>query len=86
MRSQRAEAGAAGFPPAETLDELATLRLAIVQEYPCLYRGRRDDELKYLHHYAATTDVCIILDADGGRMIGAPTPMAAGQALPVRNS
>lgn len=62
-----------GAAIAEKLDDLATLRLTIFEEYPYLYRGRRDDELKYLQSYAETADACVILAADGAKVIGAAT-------------
>jgi len=54
---------------------VATLRLEIFEEYPYLYRGRREDELKYLGTYAATPDACVILACDGSSVVGAATGM-----------
>ena len=60
---------------AERLDDLATLRLEIFEEYPYLYRGRREDELAYLRTYAEKPDACAILACDGDAVIGAATGM-----------
>lgn len=80
---------------ADVLDDLATLRLEIFREYPYLYEGRREDELKYLGSYAAAPDACVILARDGSNVIGAATGMPlihedaqmidafAGAALPL---
>lgn len=59
----------------EGLNDLATLRLDIFQEYPYLYEGRREDELDYLRTYAEATDACAILAYDGHTVIGAATGM-----------
>jgi GNAT superfamily N-acetyltransferase len=64
-----------GAAIADGLDDVATLRLDIFQEYPYLYQGRREDELKYLVTYAEAPDACIILAYDGSVIIGAATGM-----------
>ena len=53
-----------GTAIAEALDDVATLRLEIFEEFPYLYRGHRGDELKYLGTYASTPDACVILAFD----------------------
>lgn len=60
---------------ADVLDDLATLRLEIFQEYPYLYEGRRDEELNYLGTYAKIPDAGVILAYDGSTVIGAATGM-----------
>ncbi len=42
-----------------SLDALATLRLEIFREYPCLFEGERKDELRYLRMYAEKLSACI---------------------------
>lgn len=64
-----------GAAIADGLDDVATLRLDIFQEYPYLYQGRREDELNYLVTYAEAPDACIILAYDGSVIIGAATGM-----------
>lgn len=64
-----------GAAIAEVLDELATLRLTIFEEYPYLYRGRREDELAYLRGYAAAPEACALLTRAGDAVIGALTGM-----------
>lgn len=80
---------------ADSLNDLATLRLDIFEEYPYLYQGRVEDELKYLSTYAEAPDACFILAYDGPAVIGAATGMPlihedaqmrdafAGTALPL---
>lgn len=60
---------------ADALDEVATLRLEIFQEYPYLYQGRREDELTYLITYAEAPDASIILAYHGQAVIGAVAGM-----------
>jgi GNAT superfamily N-acetyltransferase len=57
------------------LEGLASLRLGIFQEYPYLYRGRREDELAYLAGYAEKPGACVILAEEDGAVIGAATGM-----------
>ncbi|MDZ4184332.1 MAG: GNAT family N-acetyltransferase [Desulfuromonadales bacterium] len=64
-----------GAAIAEARDEVATLRLEIFREYPYLYQGRREDELKYLGTYAEAPDACVILAYDGDAVIGAVAGM-----------
>ena len=64
-----------GAAIADGLDDVATLRLDIFQEYPYLYQGRREDELNYLGTYAKAPDACVILAYDGSAIIGAATGM-----------
>jgi len=55
------------------LEELASLRLNIFREYPYLYDGHREDELKYLRLYVDTPDAFVISVNESGEMIGAAT-------------
>ena len=64
-----------GAAIADGLDDMATLRLDIFPEYPYLYQGRREDELKYLGTYAEAPDACVILAYEGDAVIGAVTGM-----------
>lgn len=53
------------------LEALAALRISIFREYPYLYAGEREDELKYLRIYAEAADACVITAGDSGTMVGA---------------
>ena len=64
-----------GKAVAEHLEGLASLRLDIFEEYPYLYRGRREDELTYLAGYAEKPGACVILAEDEGAVVGAATGM-----------
>lgn len=64
-----------GTAIADARDEEATLRLEIFREYPYLYQGRREDELKYLGTYAEAPDACVVLAYDGDAVIGAVAGM-----------
>mgnify|MGYP001309564430 CR=1 FL=1 len=55
------------------LDALATLRLEIFREFPYLYDGTRDNELRYLQVYAQAADSCVLTVAEEGRVVGAAT-------------
>jgi len=55
------------------LDALATLRLDIFREFPYLYDGTRDSELRYLQVYAQAADACVLTATNGGRVVGAAT-------------
>ena len=50
-----------GAAIANALYDLAMLRLDIFAEYPCLYQGKKGDELTYLTTYAKTPYACAIL-------------------------
>lgn len=56
-----------------SLEALAALRIDIFREYPYLYDGIRDDELKYLRHYMETPHAFVIAVNDSDSMIGAAT-------------
>lgn len=64
-----------GATIADGLNDMATLRLDIFEEYPYLYQGDREDELNYLSTYADAPDACAILAYDGSSIIGAATGM-----------
>lgn len=64
-----------GTAIADGLDDMAALRLDIFLEYPYLYQGRREDELRYVRTYAEAPDACVILAYDGSAVIGAATGM-----------
>ncbi len=55
------------------LDDLASLRLEIFREFPYLYDGVRDGELRYLGLYAETPDALVVTVTDAGKTIGAAT-------------
>jgi GNAT superfamily N-acetyltransferase len=62
-----------GAAIAGVLDAVATLRLDVFQEYPYLYRGRREDELNYLSTYVKAPDACVILMYARHAIVGAAT-------------
>ena len=64
-----------GFAVEGCLDDLASLRINIFREYPYLYDGLREDELKYLRLYMVTPDAFVISVNDSGNMVGAATGM-----------
>ena len=59
----------------EILDSLATLRLEIFREYPYLYDGKRESELRYLQGYAQAAEACVLTVTAAGRIVGAATGM-----------
>jgi len=60
---------------ASALDDLATLRLSIFEEYPYLYQGERAHELAYLRSYVEKPESCVIVARDGAQVVGAATGM-----------
>jgi hypothetical protein len=64
-----------GFAVEGSLEDLASLRINIFREYPYLYDGLREDELKYLRLYMDTPDAFVISVNDSGNMVGAATGM-----------
>lgn len=64
-----------GHKAEPSLEAIASLRLDIFREYPYLYEGLRDDELRYLRSYAEKPGACVILVEDAGKTIGAATGM-----------
>ena len=56
-----------------SLDDLVTLRLEIFREYPYLYEGEREDELRYLRMYAEKPGAVVMLVQDSGEIAGAVT-------------
>lgn len=66
------------------IPELGRLRIAVFREYPYLYDGGWEAEMKYLRTYAMAAGSYVCLVWDGGELVGASTcvPMAeAGEAF-----
>ena len=61
------------------LEEIARLRLTIFREYPYLYDGKLEYELKYLQHYAGKNEAIAIVTSYENRLAGAVT------AIPLQN-
>ncbi|MFT3927901.1 MAG: GNAT family N-acetyltransferase [Myxococcales bacterium] len=55
------------------LRELAVLRIAVFREYPYLYEGSLDYEMRYLARYAETTGSHLVIARDAERVVGAST-------------
>lgn len=64
-----------GIEVEASLDALATLRIEIFHEFPYLYDGKRESELRYLQGYAQAADACVLTVTDSGRVVGAATGM-----------
>ena len=62
-----------GSAVTESLDDIASLRINIFQEFPYLYDGRREEEFRYLKVYENTPDAAIMTASDSGKIIGAAT-------------
>jgi GNAT superfamily N-acetyltransferase len=67
-----------GVRAAQVISDLADLRLSIFEEYPYLYCGRREDELRYLEHYATAVDALVLSVTDSGSVVGAATGIPLG--------
>lgn len=61
----------AGAAVEGALEALSSLRISIFREYPYLYDGQLEDELKYLRIYAEAADVFVITASDAGALVGA---------------
>jgi GNAT superfamily N-acetyltransferase len=68
-----------GPAAADSLDGIATLRIDFFREFPYLYDGRREDELRYLRLYAEASDAFVITVTDSGTMVGAATGIPLSQ-------
>lgn len=55
------------------LEEIARLRLSIFREYPYLYDGKMEYELKYLQHYASKDEATVIVSSYENQLAGAVT-------------
>jgi len=62
-----------GASAADSLNGLASLRLEIFREFPYLYEGLREDELRYLRLYVETPDAFVLTVTDSGKIVGAAT-------------
>ncbi len=54
-------------------DQLAELRLKVFWDFPYLYEGSREYEMKYLETYFKAKHAFIFLVEDAGRIVGATT-------------
>lgn len=55
------------------IPELARLRIEVFKEYPYLYAGGLDYELKYLKAYTDSSESVVVLVFDDDRVVGAST-------------
>ncbi len=55
------------------LPAVAALRIAVFREYPYLYDGDQDYEVRYLRTYLESPDSVIVLATDGDKVVGAST-------------
>jgi GNAT superfamily N-acetyltransferase len=64
------------------LEQLGDLRIRVFRDWPYLYDGDRDYELRYLAKYAAAPSSFIAIAIDGDRVVGASTAIALADAEP----
>jgi predicted amidohydrolase/GNAT superfamily N-acetyltransferase len=64
------------------LEELARLRIKIFSEFPYLYDGNLDYEMKYLQAYINSPRSLVYLVRDGNRAVGATTALPLADADP----
>lgn len=57
------------------LEDLGRLRIAVFREYPYLYEGSLEYEMRYLEHLAGSPRGLVVVVEDGGRVVGASTAM-----------
>ncbi len=58
---------------ADCLADLARLRMTVFRDFPYLYDGDLDYEMKYLSVYAQSADSVVVLAEHGGAIVGAST-------------
>ncbi len=71
-----------GSAIAPYLHHLAQLRIAVFREYPYLYDGDSDYELRYLASYAASALSVFVLARDGEKIVGAATGIPLADDAP----
>lgn len=64
------------------LEELARLRIEVFREFPYLYDGSTEYEMKYLQAYVNSPRSLVFLVRDGDRAIGATTALPLADADP----
>ena len=55
------------------IPDLARLRIQVFREYPYLYDGDEQYEVRHLHNYSKSGEATIVLAIDNGKIIGAST-------------
>lgn len=60
------------------IEDVARLRIAVFRDFPYLYDGSMDYELRYLQTYVRCPEAVVVVAFDGSRIVGASTgiPMA----------
>lgn len=67
-----------GAEVAQTIDALASLRIAVFREWPYLYDGDTEYETRYLESYRdCPRSVIVLAETQDGQIIGAATGMPA---------
>ena len=59
----------------EFIPDIAKLRMEVFREYPFLYEGNYEYEMKYLRKYADTKDSLVVVAFDGKEIIGISTAL-----------
>jgi GNAT superfamily N-acetyltransferase len=57
------------------IGDLARLRMSVFHDYPYLYEGSEDYEMRYLATYSASPESLFVLAFDGTSVVGAATAM-----------
>lgn len=57
------------------LRHIAHLRITVFREWPYLYDGSEEYEAKYLRHYIATPESCVVLVHAQSQLVGASTAL-----------
>lgn len=57
------------------LEDLGRLRIAVFREFPYLYEGSLDYEMRYLEHLAGSARALVVVVEEKGRLVGASTAM-----------
>jgi GNAT superfamily N-acetyltransferase len=70
-----------GAQAAQVISALADLRISVFEEYPYLYCGRREDEIRYLEHYSTAVEALVLSVTDSGNFVGAATGIPLAQEI-----
>lgn len=63
--------------------DVARLRIRVFGEYPYLYDGDEDYEVRYLATYTRSADSILVLAVDGDRVVGASTGLPLADEEPM---
>lgn len=64
------------------IEQLAALRMKVFREYPYLYEGNYEYEMKYLNTYATSEEAILVVAQDNDKIIGLSTAIPLQFEMP----